>query len=351
MPRRQDQRQHRPQHQHHVEHRQDQHEVRHAHHRARRPSRRASRPSARAARRGPSRPARPQQAERQARCARRRAARENTSRPTCPRQAGTPARCRAWSTARARCASGPRRTAASSRLREHQRDTRAEAFGEARPHRRRVTIAAECAGAGIVRRQPWRRHGNRGRARGAAAAARRGISRTSRTRGSMAACTTSATSVPTARQAAPGRGGAGDQVDVASAERVHHQPAQPRPGGDDLDDERAAEEGADHHAVEPEHGPERRGPGVAEERVARERHRGRGVARRTARASTSASDRPAAARASPPAAAPAPAPARAGAATGPRTSATQQVALTPRSCRRPATSPSGGEQDQHQRRR
>ena len=48
---------------------------------------------------------------------------------------------------------------------------------------------------------------------------------------------------------------------------IHHQPAQSQPRGDDFDDERAAEEGADHHAVKPEDGTEPRGPRMPEQRV------------------------------------------------------------------------------------
>ena len=86
------------------------------------------------------------------------------------------------------------------------------------------------------------------------------------------------------------RRGTGHEIDVARPQRVDHQSAQSRPGGHDFDDERAAEEGADHHAVETEDGPaatraRRGGPARRAER-----RRARSVARRKGSCETSASD-------------------------------------------------------------
>ena len=63
-----------------------------------------------------------------------------------------------------------------------------------------------------------------------------------------------------------GRRAAGDEKQIARLERVEHQAAQAGPRRDHFDDERAAEQAADHHAVKPEHRPQRHRPGVTEDR-------------------------------------------------------------------------------------
>ena len=63
-----------------------------------------------------------------------------------------------------------------------------------------------------------------------------------------------------------GRGAAGDEEQIARLQRVEHQPPEPRPRRHDFDDERAAEEAADHHAVEAEHRTQRHRPGVTQDR-------------------------------------------------------------------------------------
>ena len=111
-----------------------------------------------------------------------------------------------------------------------------------------------------------------------------------------------------------GAGAAGDEVDVARAQRVEHQPAEARPRGDHFDRERSAEQRADDQAVDRGDRTQRR-----LERVAPDDARPRDAARearpaRTARRSPRSSPATAAARTSRRAAARSPPPARPGGA-------------------------------------
>ena len=106
------------------------------------------------------------------------------------------------------------------------------------------------------------------------------------------------------------------QEQVARQQRVVHQPPEARPRGHELDDERAAEERADHHAVKAEHRAERPAPAVPQPGLIDATARGPAPPERTSCPALDAAPATAAAREWPPEAAPAPASAaRGGAAT------------------------------------
>ena len=133
-----------------------------------------------------------------------------------------------------------------------------------------------------------------------------------------------------------GAGAAGDQIDVARAQRVEHQAAEARPRGDHFDRERSAEQRADDQAVDRRDRPERRLERVAPDDRAIAARRARAPRARTARRSPRSSPAPAAARTSRRAAARAPAPARRGGAAD--RAARRRPAPSPIASRRSATS-------------
>ena len=145
-----------------------------------------------------------------------------------------------------------------------------------------------------------------------------------------------------------GAGAAGDQIDVARAQRVEHQPAEARPRGDHFDGERSAEQRADDQAVDRGDRPQRRlervAPDDARSRDAAGERREHERLRRSLRSSPA----PAAARTSRRAAAPAPAPARPGGAADRATRAAAGAVGRAHAADR---QPAGARRDEHQEQR